>query len=336
MKRTSNGRAFSMIELMFVILIIALVVAIIIPALGSVRENARDQATRDLMVQISQSISQFNLSERRLPGYFTAAEMGDNQNLTEGFLALDNAMLELAGGIVPSSHPGAIQVGPTSTQRVYFHPDAIGSTGQAYFLPPARYYKTLNGSEHGSKVATNANQQVPTIVDAHGTPILLWAPDPAAVGPIKVAADFARPSSAGNSPARFYGYSNAAVLNGTAVGKKTIDQSSRSLINPTSPNGAVSLVGVLGSPGSPIDATLATASILPSAPRGSFILHSAGAKGVFVGREERGGGMAGPSNTLFYGFNFKTLSGQPHLDSAGKPSSIDIMKDFDDILLTGS
>lgn len=338
MNRPSSLRAFSMIELMFVMLIIALVVVILLPALGSVRNSSRDQATRDLMAQLSNSISQFNLSERRLPGYFSAAEMGSDQNATQGFLALDNAMLELAGGMVDSTFAGAVQVGPmnNAAQRVYFHPDAIGSTGKAYFLPHERYYKLINGSDHGTKNAPAHNLAVPSLVDAHGMPILLWTPDPMAVGPIKVAADFARPNSSAANPARFYAASNDGVLNATAVGKKGLDQQNQSLIGSGNGNRADSLVGVLGAPGSPNDTSLALPQILPTAPRGSFILHAAGTKGIFVGREERGAAIAGASNTLRYGFNFKDASGNDHRDSSGKPTSLDLMKDFDDILISGS
>ncbi len=331
-----------MIELMIVILIIALVVAILLPALGSVRASSRDQATRDLMVQISNSISQFQLSEKRMPGIFTAQEMGAPENgNTNGFLNLDNAMLELAGGLVPDTYAGAVQVGPMSNtaQRVYFHVDGIGvsgTTNKSYYQPPAKYYKLLNGSENGTKQADAANRAVPSIVDAHGMPILMWATDPMAAGPIKVAADFANTGSGAANPARFYYNSNAGVLSAGFVGKKSTDQNQKSLIGGSRANNHISLGGVLGAPGSPQDATLLAPQILPSAARGPFILHAAGANGVFVGEDERGAAQTGPGQTLFYGLNFKDMGGNEHRDSAGKPTSLDVMKDFDDILISGS
>src|SRR5205809_5697872 len=97
--RQPSRRAFSLIELMIVILIIAMIIAIVVPALGHARKGARNAATRNLMVQVEQACSSFQLSERRLPGYFSVRDLGSGStgNGAQGFTGMENVMFDIAG-----------------------------------------------------------------------------------------------------------------------------------------------------------------------------------------------------------------------------------------------
>jgi type II secretory pathway pseudopilin PulG len=331
-----------LIELMSVILIIALVVAILLPALGSVRGKSREASTRNLMANLSQSIAMFETDQKRLPGYFSVKEMGDLANRDAGFSAMNNVLLDLAGGVVPSGTAGAVEIGPLSNSGVFYHPDKVGtgSAGsKAYFTPPPANWKSFNGGEYGTKsVNVAGNRSVNDLVDAEGQPILVWMQDPMAVGPIKSHADIAIATSANTltGVSRFYGNSNYVFLNSNSCGKKGIDQQTESILSPVRTNSIVNLAGMLGAPGSPIDVSQAVGGIFPSAPRGSFVLQSAGRNSIFLGQNERGATLMGPMNTLFYGLNFKDSSNNPIRDANGGTTSSDILKDFDDIVIAGS
>ncbi len=352
--RAAHGRAaqsrtgFSLVELLVVILIIAVVIAIVVPALGGARNIARTQETRNLITTLQQASVQFQLDNRRAPGYFTAAEMGSQENGTRGFSGMQNAMLDLAGGIVTGTPAGSVPVGPIATpaRQVQVDPTLIGAKvgrNKNYFVPTAKFFKKQDGSEGGARNIGGAAEHVdiPELVDSWGMPILYWQLDSAALGTVATVNDFARiDSGAANAPtvARFYWNSNAAFLENASVGFKRVNQQAQSLLGQgAGTDAAISLAGILGSPGSPGPYTTATAlgSIVPTGARGSFVIHSAGLDGTYTGRTERGGALAG-SGPLHYGLNFRNPSNQPHTDASGKTISIDLASEFDDIIVGGN
>jgi hypothetical protein len=93
------------------------------------------------------------------------------------------------------------------------------------------------------------------------------------------------------------------------------------------------MMGFLGAPGSPKDLSLDTDEILPTAARGSVVLHSAGKDGVFLNRSDRGGGLAS-NGPLYYGLWFKDLTNTPWKDANGRDSTTDLLERFDDITQT--
>ncbi len=355
-------RAFSLVELLVVMLIIAVVIAIILPALGSARTSAKVADTRQLMTTLSQGISQFKLDNRRLPGHFAATRMGSTDNATRGFSEMQNVLLELSTGSNSLFDPGAapsgvgptLLVGPGNTadaqNQVYVALNRFGASGaasqKAYFAPSSKYLPNWKWfSDRGfirQGVAAAATDALPDLVDSFGTPILLWRANEAATGDISAAADFARlDSGPANAPvySRFYWNSNSAFLtNGTAtVGAKRIQQSDdptgvvSMLGEAQAGNRAGTLMGILGNPSSPADVSVATASILPTAPRGSFVIHAAGADGLYMSSKSKGAALAG-AGPLHYGLSFKNLAGQPWPDK----KSIDLAAEFDDLFIAGN
>jgi len=343
---TANARTgFSLIELLVVILIIAVVIAIVVPALGGARNIARKQETSNLITSLQQASIQFQLDNRRAPGYFTAAEMGSAENATRGFSGMQNAMLDLAGGIVTGTPPGSQEVGPLAARQVRVDPILIGSKvgrSKNYYVPTAKFFKKQDGSEGGSRTSSvQGHIDIPELVDSWGMPILYWQLDTAALGTVASANDFARVESGpANNPtvSRFYWNNNATFLGRDSIGFKRVDQAADSLIGSgAGADRTISLAGILGSPGSPgpyIDSTSLN-QILPSAGRGSFVIHAAGLNGVYTGRSERGGALAA-GGPLHYGLNFRNSSNAAHTDGALKNISIDLASEFDDLIVGGN
>lgn len=302
-------RAFSLVEMMVVLLILAVVLAIVVPALSAARNTARKAATNAMLNQLGTSCAQFQMDERRLPGYFTARDMGATENATRGFSAMNNIIADLSGGVVENdTTTTTIQVGPRAgATQIYIDTGLIGSsrqikgvTNKAYFQPDPKFFGVVNGKE-----GEGENPMLPDLFDSWGTPILAWQQDDV-------------PNTTGNfssldagTAAKFYWVQNSAFLRATLLGKFTINQSTDSWLGSTAPNRVASLRGVLGTPNfaDPSDPTL------PAAARAPIVFQSAGYNSVYCGRQERGGKIANAnSGTIVY------------------TSPIDAMDSFDDLI----
>lgn len=337
--RAGSGRAgagFTLIELMIVILIIGVVVAIVFPALSGARNAARKAATQALMTELATASSQFYLDHNRYPGYFSLTEMGSPENALRGFSAMENIVLDLAGGITDdAAAPGTIfEVGPTTTGMVRVDLGLIGATtgsNKAYFTPDNKNFQAQ--SVAGKQVSTVAGHiALPDVVDAWGSPLLAWVQDDpgAAEDPTFAATEFTPMTRA-----RYYWASNAAFLNCTSLGKLNENQLATgpgaeggfSLIgggrNPTQL--ADTLAGVLGHPAypDPSDTTK------PKLGRAAMVFHSAGADGFYLGSEEAGGKRAGGATGVIK-YN---PPAPPAVAGAPIPRQPDPLDGFDDLLV---
>src|SRR5262249_53760757 len=109
-------RAFTLVELLIVIIIIAVVIAIVFPALRGARDASKKAGTQAMFGELGSASGQFILDTRRTPGYFSPTERGDTANGDRGFTAMENVMLDLAGGIVTPAPGGGIGSGPPPSQ----------------------------------------------------------------------------------------------------------------------------------------------------------------------------------------------------------------------------
>ncbi|MEX2218469.1 MAG: prepilin-type N-terminal cleavage/methylation domain-containing protein [Phycisphaerales bacterium] len=352
-------RAFTLMELMIVIIIIAVVISILIPAVAGARNAARRASTARLMKDVADASGQFYTDQGRLPGHFSAREMAHADNMDQGFMEMHNIVADLAGGItgagnLPAPTPNSVLVGPMSSTagQVWFDHDRVGlpSGGKAYLTPDAKHF--IAQTDTGQQAAANLeNARLKSLVDEWGNPILAWRQDERAIQPVAVLADFAAETVGAGAPARFYWATNAGFLKATSLGKRGYNQTDpqrgsilSDAFNPA-PMRIQSMAGILGSPSAGTDPTGSGGTpTLPAAGRAKLIIHSAGTDGVFVGVRDPGMkqfAATRPSGSPFYpdfidyavNFVTKPSGGERWTDNDGKPTSRDVMSRFDDQLL---
>jgi prepilin-type N-terminal cleavage/methylation domain-containing protein len=301
----ARSRAFTLIEMLTVIGILAILIAIIIPAVNGARNAARKADTRVQMTGVMQAVSAFQADNRRLPGYFSPRQMGSTLNATRGFTTMENMMIDLLGGVTTQAANGTtiITVGPGTTpqDQVVLDVSAMGSSTQnksgtttkSYIAFDAKRF-VQQGVENGA--VTNVNARVgsspndhyfiPTLVDPFGQPILAWMADD-----VPSAGAFADLNSSG-AGARFYQVQNAGFLNASNVGKAKKSQryaDSGSVLSGDNSltNIQRSMEALLGNASQP-DPSAPAATPRPLAVRAPLVLHSAGLDGVYVGKLDKG------------------------------------------------
>lgn len=195
----------------------------------------------------------------------------------------------------------------------------------------------------------NDAKRMPDLVDAFGTPILWWGEDATVNGPFDPVGTAAKPRFAqidSTKAAKFYWYSNAAYLKANSLGKLRADQTTaskqHSLIGEGVAKGDIadSLGGLLANPSFADGLTSAASAdqVIASGARGKFVVHAADPDGYFLDSSDRG--AKNVTNTgkaiVKFGYNFFLSDGVTRrLDDKGKPTSTDILKDFDDVIQTG-
>jgi len=348
-----RGRqGFSLIELLVVIAIIAILIAIIVPAMSGARVIARKAATTALMNNVTNAAEQFSQDHAgTMPGYFLPTEMGSamNSDATRGgFTMMENALLDLLGesaivgeaGIGGGTGTGKL-VGPFGNvgnsgkggnTNVKVDMNLLGTGDDVYLKVGDDVLRAADG-----QAGTTPHQQFPDLIDSFGNPLLAWAEDHTAPRDPLNPSEFASENSK-NDLARYYWASNSGWLQSKAMGKGGQDQT-----NPTSGSlladsreAENTLTAVLGNPNFPIPMDFDDTDVLPGASRGAFVVHSAGADGVFFGIKDSGAKAIGVGETSIdaftYARNFFTAGGSRLQDAKGAFTTIDLTMGFDDMV----
>jgi len=313
-RATRMSRAFSLfslMELLVVILIIALVMAILLPAVSGARKAAKNVASLAMLNSLSVAAGAFATDKQgQRPGYFSPADMGHFDNADRGFSAMQNIMLDLAGGVTTAAANGGtiLRVGPRTAVVANVDIAQIGSsstagTARAYFNPDGNFYDIDPSRRSIGQVASEAaHRALPSLVDAFGTPILAWSEDE------RKGTRFAAADSSGPDPARFYWTPNACFLKSDALGARATNQrfqvigSAYSMLGLGIGSTAIegTMEALLGNPSEPAKDYNAVTNPKANAPRAPLVFHSAGADGYFLGSLENGGKAAGGTGPVKY------------------------------------
>ncbi len=334
-----NGRrAFTVIEVLVVIAVIALIISIVVPTLGRVRDAAKKTDTLATCNGLSQAITSFRNDNRRLPGLNPIANLATANSLPgTGMTALENAMVDLVGmktqatgGAGFTSIPSPLGGGAPPT-----YVGIATRTGSGYFVPSQKQFVNSVGSA------------IPELVDSFGQPIMLWQEDEAAVGRITpdgvggpmIAGLIVNPSDA-TSRAKFYLATNASFLTSSSFGTQGTNMRRDSFLGlngVAGPNQIAALGALMGSPAYPSNLQVAVDQIYATESRGSYAVHSAGRDGLFLGHKDKGGAVAGGSTgVLRYGHNFKNNAGDNISVGPDGKTPFDVIAGFDDIVVYGN
>jgi type II secretory pathway pseudopilin PulG len=304
MAQPTNGQrrigAYTLIEMMIVMVILIVVMALVAPVIGNARNAAKKTNTMQLLSNLSQASQQFELSERRTPGYFNPLDMASADNRTRGFTETANILLDLAGGMVSAAGPDVIEVGPTATATAFVKVGLIGSPTQVkgvvnkgYFTPDPKYFTSQ--SVEGKIASVPEHRTLPDLLDGFGQPVLAWRQD---VEPSQ-ASSFAE-IDASASRASFYRAPNEAFIKATKLGRRGQNQTvvtngeNGSLLNFADDKAKTTMEAFLGNPAFPITGSSPSEPDRPAAARGRLIFHSAGVDGVYLGTRDRGGIIVSP------------------------------------------
>lgn len=312
---STHNRAFTIVELLVVIVIILLLMGLLIPALSGARNSAKKASTLSLMQSVSTGVSQFRADKGRMPGFYTQEQLGQGANTNKGLTVMENALVDLAGGLLPSET--AVPSGNTSLIRLIYkggmRPETravvdttlIGAPdGPSYLNLPSDIFKPVAGQFHDAEAVRSGMDRMPDVIDPFGQPLLLWIRNPAAGSGATFARDEAPPEGTPIEETRsmFYAAGNAGMLRASQLGNFKRNQNLASVLGQYGgggpggssggdPSGADmisdrsrSLTALLGHPDLPMN-DVNYVDGYPSAPLGDAAIHSAGADGVYLSND---------------------------------------------------
>lgn len=348
--RRARRGGFTLVELLVVLIIIGTIMSLLLPSLASTRTSSKKITSLSLMNNLSQATSQFITDKQTAPGFFSAADMGSplNWNGTSGsgLAAMQNVMIDLAGGVTTQTDDGVniLKVGPANNNTVNINlqqigapsSDASGGVSRGYFNPDKAYFQTVKTTPAPTQALNNA--LLPVLIDSFGQPILAWSQDERGQAVVQWAA------MDSTTIARYYWASNGVYLSSTSLARAQKIQAWGGQDNfnlPCSMLGAggaqsfskdaiqSTIMAITGHPAFPstsgqtlLGGEFAQSTYpLPAAARGAVVYHSAGANGLYVGSNERGGIGAIADN------------GPKPIKGVKYNGSSDPMIDFDDIVI---
>ncbi len=299
---------FTLVEVLIVVTIIVILISILVPTLSGTRTAARSASTRSIMTDIGTAVQLFKAEKDRQPGPYTPDQMGHPDNLTRGVTQMENAIVDLMGGRVPTGSPdpdGVLikltVIGNDPTQVVMVNPNLIGAPdGPGYLSIGRNVLSPVQGQYHGGNPQGRVDQ-MPDILDPFGSPVVLWTRNMVA-GRNPEFSMVQAPTNRGLAIRRgwYYWAGNAGYLRSSSLGVNRVNQSRLSVLGrpvvdgldlgypiPSDTDLQISLGALLGHPNlsRPRAGDDFGGLQEPTAPLSDVVLHSAGPDGVYLGNE---------------------------------------------------
>lgn len=315
----ARRRAFTLVELLVVIGIIALLIGLLLPALGKVIQRAKATQTMGTMQNFAKACDSYFQEF----GEYPAAIPDDilYANLTNDGVsrisATENALLALMGGYRvgtdsdyatygAGSNPAPIEIiFPNTTFRIKIDQTKMGEgpvrNGKKYdtfFAPKGREFGRVAGQ---LDPATNAPEiagaaSLPDLVDAWGAPIA-FIKQQRGIGPLVK-------RTTGNQLPRFERYGMNAYVRSTALGDTGLDQTDSlkgSVLNTNAAGGQsaaaardLTLGQLIRHPGLNTQSTTGatalsdTEKVYSGTPKGKYFIFSAGPDGIYFSKSQLG------------------------------------------------
>jgi prepilin-type N-terminal cleavage/methylation domain-containing protein len=184
-RRARERTAFTLVELLVVITIIALLLGILLPALSAVRSRAKNVAARSFLKSLSTASVTYQADFSAYPGYYSEDEI-NGSNTWHDFTSTENLVISLLGGIADTgTGTGWTPTGVPASPQIFVDDIGIGPklasgrTKDAYFSPKTGELATVTGNNFSS------DNNVPEFIDpVSGQPVLYFRARSAGTQPV--------------------------------------------------------------------------------------------------------------------------------------------------------
>ncbi len=174
--------AFTIVELLIVVTIIALLVGILVPAINKVKENAKTVATSAQLNAIARACDAYKAQfhNQGYPGYITDSQVENNNN----FSANENLVISLLGGVIPLDRADEDMTISSTGTKIFF--DDIGRgpairSGRRY----GAFYQPQDDELKALDNTGSSEDNMPELVDkSTGMPILYYRAQKAQSRPV--------------------------------------------------------------------------------------------------------------------------------------------------------
>ena len=337
-------RAFTLVELLVVIGIIALLVGLLLPALGKVIERARATTTTGTMQEFAKACDAYFQEFGEYPGVVPENYMGNGDSDVPAISSTENALLSLMGGYrLPSDSDYAGYAGTELTFTATGQPDfkikvngdrmgegptRNGRKYDAFYAPKGREFSKAGGQMQpgGAAMDTAGAGLLPDLVDAWGQPIIFVRQARAIGALVPKGSDQGQFTRAGILP-----YTLSTGLGDMNVDQTTANTTKYSILNTGAAGGQSGKAGrdltlgqLIRHPAMGVQGGTAGDAdrVWAGTPRGRYFLISAGADGIYYSAAQGYGTSALPKGDI-------VTSG------TNNPDGPNVAQRYDDLIISG-